>query len=111
MSPKLEQNLRDSLPVPLTDEEVHEILTTFLDEFQSCCDELRALRDDGTDFTSIRRITHTIKGFAANVGAHDLYDLGIALNQAAHAADTPACQRLIGDILHLNDTYHAETSP
>ena len=109
MLPKLEKNLRSTIPVPLTDEEVREILTAFLDEFQTCCDELRALRD-GTDFFSIRRVTHAIKGFAANVGDNDLYNLNLALNAAAHAADTPACQRLIGDILLLNATYRAEAS-
>ena len=109
MLPKLEKNLRSTFPVPLTDEEVREILTAFMDEFQSCCDELRALRY-GTDFLSIRRVTHAIKGFAANVGDQDLYNLDIALNQAAHAADATACQRLIGDILVLNATYRAEAS-
>ena len=110
MSPILEQQLRKAVPVPLTEAEVNELLTIFLEELQSCCDELHTLRD-GTDFLAIRRITHAIKGFSANVGAKDLFDLDIALNAAAHAGDAPACQRLIDQILHLNESYRAEVSP
>ena len=95
MNPVLAQHLRETLPVPLSDDEVGEILTVFMEEFKSCSDELRALHD-GTDFLSIRRITHAIKGFAANVGARDLYDLA----------------ERIRDILQLYSAYRAgDTAP
>lgn len=111
MNPVLAQHLRETLPVPLSDDEVGEILTVFMEEFKSCSDELRALHD-GTDFLSIRRITHAIKGFAANVGARDLYDLALSLNAAAHAADAPLCAERIRDILQLYSAYRAgDTAP
>lgn len=106
MNAILARHLRDTIPVPLSDEEVEEILSSFMAEFQACCNELETLRD-GTDFASIRRITHSIKGFSGNVGAKDLLSLALALNSAAHAADAPLCAERIRDILRLHDTYLA----
>ena len=107
MKADLERNLRETLPVPLTDEEVHEILSSFMDSFTDCANELRGLTD-GTDFTSIRRITHALKGFASNVGAHDLNALAVTLNAAAHAADSAACAGHIREILLLHARYRAD---
>ena len=110
MKAELERNLRETLPIPLTDEEVHDILSTFMDSFTECADELRGL-SDGTDFISIRRITHSLKGFAANVGAHDLHALALTLNAAAHAADSAACAGHIREILLLHARYLAALTP
>ena len=107
MKADLERALRDTLPVPLSDEEVHEILSTFMDSFTECADQLRGLTD-GTDFLSIRRITHALKGFASNVGAHDLNALAVTLNAAAHAADSAACAGHIREILLLHARYRAD---
>ena len=106
----LEQHLRESLPVPLSDEEVSEIISAFMQEFKSCCDELRTLQA-GTDFLAIRRITHAIKGFSANVGARDLHDLALSLNAAAHAEDSAACASHIREILDLHARYVADFTP
>ena len=107
MKADLERALRDTLPVPLSDEEVHEILSTFMDSFTECANQLRGLTD-GTDFLAIRRITHALKGFSSNVGAHDLNALALALNAAAHAADPAACASHIRDILELHARYLAD---
>ena len=110
MKADLERNLRETLPVPLTDEEVHEILSTFMDSFTKCADELRGI-SDGTDFEAIRRITHSLKGFSANIGAHDLHALALTLNAAAHAADPAACASHIREILLLHARYLAALKP
>lgn len=107
MRSDLERNLRERLPVPLTDEEVQEILTAFMASFSGCADELRSLAD-GTDFIAIRRVTHALKGFSSNVGAHDLNSLALALNAAAHAGDSVACSSHIRDILALYARYAAD---
>ncbi len=110
MNAVLEKHLRESLPVPLTDEEVRELISVFMQEFKACCDELRGLQD-GTDFLSIRRVTHAIKGFSANIGARDLYDLSLSLNAAAHAGDAAACADRIRQILRLHSVYRAGETP
>ena len=110
MRSDLERNLRETLPIPLSDEDVHEILSAFMTSFTGCADELRGLAD-GTDFTAIRRVTHALKGFSANVGAHDLNALALTLNAAAHAEDSAACASHIRDILDLHARYAADLTP
>lgn len=110
MRAKLEQRLRDLLPIPLSADEVSEILSAFQTSFDECAADLQGLAD-GTDFAAIRRVTHTIRGFAANVGADDLQSLALALNRAAHETDSAACSRLIQAILDLHAQYHAALTP
>ena len=110
MRSEYERHLRETLPVPLSDEDVAEILAAFMRSFSSCADELRGLLD-GTDFPAIRRVTHALKGFSSNVGAHDLQSLALSLNAAAHAGDSIACASLARDILALYDRYAADLTP
>ena len=105
-----ERRLRETLPIPLEDEEVAEILSAFMVSFDEAAAELRAVAD-GTDFTTIRRVTHSLKGFSSNVGARELHALALSLNSAAHAADSAACAAFIREILALHEQYRADLNP
>ena len=102
--------IRQNFPVPMSDGEVAQIVGSFMDSFDTCVAQLRAV-SDGSDFPAIRRVTHTIKGFAATVGANDLAALANGLNEAARDADAAACAVIVGDILKLHSLYLAELPP
>ena len=59
------------------------------------------------DWMEIRRITHTIKGYADGVGADDLRALSDALNAAAHAEDAAGCRAGAQAIIDLRARYAA----
>ena len=105
----VKNHLMTSLGLP------EEMLTDFVDSFLQSFDEsVAALKPfaDGSaapDWMTIRRITHTIKGYADGVGAMDLRALSDALNAAAHAEDAAACRSGAQAILDLRARYAAET--
>lgn len=91
----------------LSDEEIQEFMTVFLQSLDDCCKELISLRVS-LDCMGLRRVTHTLIGFTENMGAMDVMTASRALNAAAKAADAPACIREIDHILSLQKAYHEE---
>ena len=103
----MKQNIIDYLTseLGLPVEAVPEFYDTFLNSLAECLGQLREADGPTPDYLAIRRATHTIKGFARNVGANDLGDAAVALNAAAHAADAPACSLGIRDIESMYIAY------
>ncbi len=93
----------------LTPEEVPELYGTFLRTLGESLVQLHAADGPQPDYLAIRRATHTLMGFAKNVGATDLGDAALALTAAAHAADAAACSLGIQDIQTLSDAYRSAT--
>ena len=91
-----------------------EMLGEFVDSFMASFDESAAALQpfaDGSaapDWMEIRRITHTIKGYADGVGAADLRALSKTLNAAAHAEDAAGCRTGAQAIVDLRARYAAE---
>lgn len=104
MNENVVRHLRDALG--LEPEEIPELYGTFLRTFAECLGRLRAAADP-PDFIAIRGATHTLMGFARNVGAADLGDAALALNAAAHAADPGACALGVREIEELYQRYQA----
>lgn len=107
MKQDIARHIRETFPVPIDDSDLASLLADFMFSFTACADELRALPAT-PDYLAVRRVTHTIKGFAENVGATDLSDLSSALNAAAKAADPAACAEYVSEILALHDRYLQE---
>ena len=90
----------------LPPEEVPALYDTFLRTLDECLAQLHAADGPAPDYLAIRRATHTLMGFARNVGAADLGDAAQALNGAAHAASPSACSLGIRDIESISAAYH-----
>jgi len=102
----VKQHLMTSLGLP------EEMLTDFVDSFLMSFDESAAAlkpfaEGAAPDWMEIRRITHTIKGYADGVGADDLRALSDALNAAAHAEDAAGCRAGAQAIIDLRARYAA----
>jgi len=106
MKENVVRHLRDGLG--LGPEEIADIYGVFLHTLSQCLDQLRAAGDP-PDFLAVRAATHTLKGFARNVGAADLGDAALALNAAAHAGDAEACRCGIRDVESICNEYRAGT--
>ena len=107
MKAEIVSHLRDVLG--LDEADIPAIYESFLGTLTECADKLRGSLDP-PDYLTIRAATHTIIGFARNVGAMDLGDAATALNAAAHAADAAACSVGVSEILALRDRYVAEAA-
>lgn len=107
MKQDIVRHLRETFPVPLSDDDLAALLADFMASFSACADSLRSLPSP-TDFLAIRRVTHTLKGFSENVGATDLSSLATALNTAAKATDSSVCSVYIAEILALYERYLQE---
>lgn len=103
MKKEMIEHLQQTLE--LSAEEAQEFLGDFFISLDECCQTLRELQA-GSDFSGIRRVTHTLLGFCENMGAIDLADASRVLNSSAKAADVAACQQGIVEILVLADAYH-----
>lgn len=102
------RHLRETLGLP--PEEIPAFYETFLRTLDECLASLRAAGDPPS-FAAVRAATHTLMGFARNVGAADLGDAALALNAAAHAADADACRCGIREIESLCGAYRDGESP
>ena len=105
MNENIVHHLRDVLE--LEPEEIPSLYQTFLRSFGECAGRLRAAVA-APDYVAIRAATHTLMGFARNIGANDLGDAALALNRAAHAADPAACALGVREIEELLQRYQAE---
>ncbi len=92
----------------LQEEECGEYLEAFIQSLDECCARLEPLQNAELDYAQIRLITHTLIGFAENMGATDLLALAKQLNTAAKEPDDEACRREINNILKLRQAYHDE---
>ena len=99
------RHLRDV--VGLDPAEIPGVYEIFLKTLAECLDGLRAAADP-PDFRAVRTATHTLMGFARNVGAADLGDAAHALNAAAHAADAETCRIGIREIEALCAAYRED---
>ena len=100
--------LAESLDLP--EELLPEFVDSFLESFDMSADNLRPYAEGAApDWLDIRRITHTIKGFAQGAGAEDLLALSNRLNAAAHAEDAEACHAGARAILDLHAQYRADS--
>ena len=109
----MKQNVVDHFltALHLTPEEVPGLYATFIRALGECLDQLRAADGNPPDFLAIRRATHTLLGFARNVGAIDLGDAALALNAAAHTSDAAACSLGIRDIESIYSKYRDDPAP
>ncbi|MGZ3726876.1 MAG: Hpt domain-containing protein [Pseudobdellovibrio sp.] len=57
------------------------------------------------DFTSIAKISHTIKGIARPYGYPTLETLFIKLEQAAKSSDSAACSAILTQVKEYFDVY------
>jgi len=98
--------------VGLDDSEIPGVYGIFLRTLAECLDGLRAAASP-VDFRAIRSATHTLMGFARNVGAADLGDVARSLNAAAHDSDEEACRLGIREIEEICAAYRddAPTQP
>ncbi len=104
----VKSHLQETLGLP--EEMLGEFVDSFLQSFGESAAELEPFASGAApDWMEIRRITHTIKGFAEGVGAGDLLARSNALNAAAHAQDAESCQKGAQDIRSLYAAYMAET--
>ena len=103
----VKNHLMASLGLP--EEMLGEFVDSFLASFDESAAALKPFAEGAApDWMEIRRITHTIKGYADGVGAADLRALSDALNAAAHAEDAAACRSGAQAILDLRARYAAE---
>lgn len=94
----IRSHLKATLDVP--DEEMPDLIQTFMDSFTECADTLKGL-GTSPDYTVIRGVTHKIYGFAQSIGAMELNDASLLLNAAAKQQDPDACAAGIRLILKI----------
>ena len=103
----VKQHLMTTLGLP--EEMLGDFVDSFLMSFDESVAELKPFAEGATpDWMTIRRITHTIKGYADGVGAEDLRALSNTLNAAAHAEDADGCRNGAQAIIDLRARYAAE---
>lgn len=61
-----------------------------------------------TDFETIRRLAHSLKGSGANYGFANLTDLGGELETAAIAQQAPLCELLISKYKKILDSIQVD---
>ena len=106
----VKRHFQETLGLP--EEMLGEFIDSFLLSFGRSAADLEPFAGDAApDWMEIRRITHTIKGFAQGVGADDLLSLSNALNAAAHAQDAESCRQGARAIRALYAAYEAERGP
>ena len=94
----------------LPEELLGEFVDSFLESFDTSAAELKPFAEGAPpDWMEIRRITHTIKGYAELVGANDLLALSHSLNAAAHAQNAEGCRAGARAIRDLRTRYAAES--
>jgi signal transduction histidine kinase/DNA-binding response OmpR family regulator/HPt (histidine-containing phosphotransfer) domain-containing protein len=85
-----------------------QILTRFYDENRNFADLFNASLGD-PDATAPERTAHTLKGVAANIGAHDLTERATALERACQdGSDTERQQELLADVCLVLEPIIAE---
>ena len=93
----------------LPEEMLGEFVDSFLASFDESAAALKPFAEGAApDWMEIRRITHTINGYADGVGAADLRALSQTLNAAAHAEDAAGCRTGAQAIIDLRARYAAE---
>ena len=103
----VKQYLATSLGLP--EEMLGEFVDSFMGSFDKTAEELKPFAEGAApDWLEIRRITHTINGYADGVGAADLRALSKTLNAAAHAEDAAGCRTGAQAIIDLRARYAAE---
>ncbi len=103
----VKKHLQESLGLP--EEMLADFVDSFLLSFDDSAAALKPFAEGAApDWMEIRRITHTINGYADGVGAADLRALSKTLNAAAHAEDAAGCRTGAQAIIDLRARYAAE---
>ena len=103
----VKKHLQSTLGLP--EEMLGEFVDSFMSSFDETAEKLKPFAEGAApDWLEIRRITHTVRGYADGVGAADLRALSDALNAAAHAEDAAACRSGAQAIVDLHARYRAE---
>ena len=85
---------------------VSRIIERFLEESAARLETLRlAVREDDTE--ALERAAHALKGIAGTVGAHEMHDIALQLEQLGRAGQTSGA----GDLVSALDASFARSRP